>query len=304
MKDKSKWENGIPKYKESDLMTKQELHEFGIETVYNYLKNKNYNIVYLNRVLNSFPSIVAEKDEKTYSIVVLSDIAPKMPKIWYECQYLSVEYAKEYHTIPCLARLGFASSDPERFEKSLALKEDGYYVNFPGLELLPMEEPNIGTKDYKARAIYHLGLAYRHLDVLKIETLIDDDCEWYSEFSEKKYFGKEEIIKYYNEKFDNIEKSDSTMDFELCQLKGNFKDMHINKLHVNGEVVENAHVKMLQEDGKLVLLVEQTLRGETNGLLIDVDFSENGLFKKINLYSPYKFKFETYYDEDFKKLED
>lgn len=41
--------------------------------------------------------------------------------------------------VPCFASVGFGSTDAERFDASLALRGDGYYANFTGLEVLGVQ---------------------------------------------------------------------------------------------------------------------------------------------------------------------
>ncbi len=130
-----KWGKGIPKYNKEDIMTKEELLDFAMENVAIYEFDKEgYMIVDSDNTIGAYPNFIVEKDNKTYFVLVKADIAPKMPKLSEKDRKEMIKEAKEVDAIPMFAPVGFGSSDPERFEASLALRGDGFYCNYKGLE--------------------------------------------------------------------------------------------------------------------------------------------------------------------------
>jgi hypothetical protein len=119
------WGKGIPDYTGEDLMTEEEIHSFGVEIVAGQLQKDGYKIIHFNPILGSYPSIIAEDDKEALAIIVSCDIAPKKPKLKLTDKFGIIGYCNGYPTKPCFASISIGSSDPIRFEKSLALVGDG-----------------------------------------------------------------------------------------------------------------------------------------------------------------------------------
>lgn len=288
------WGEGIPNYSIKDLMTKEEVHDFGIEVIGGYLNKKGFEVLNVNNTLNMFPSIIAKKDEQLYAVVVMTDIIPVVPKMYYDNKRKLIDLCKSRNYIPAFASVPIGSVDSERLERSIALHGDGYYTNFAGLEYISMEKPELGSEDYISNCIYDFATGYEEINVNLIKKHLDQACNWYSEFSKSRYNGKEEVLNYYKEKFMTLKNSNTTIYSELVQFKGDYAEIIAKELELPNKIVKNAKVKFPQEDNKIALLIEQELNGETVGLLIDFDFNKNGKIDDIKLLDPYKYKFVTY----------
>jgi hypothetical protein len=135
--EKKEWEKGIPLYHESDLMTELELLHFAMKIVMDFeIKPNSYEIISTNNKIGTYPNFVLKKDNLLYFIVVGVAIAPKMPILDKVIRSNLLKHAKSFNAISYYAPVSFGSSDAERFEASLALRGDGFYANYKGLELL------------------------------------------------------------------------------------------------------------------------------------------------------------------------
>ena len=133
--NKKLWGEGIPEYKEEDLMTERELLDFAMRNVQIFELDKNgYEIISANSQTGVYPNIVVKKDNKLFFILVKVDIAPNMPKLTKMDKKIMLEQSSKFNAIPLFAPVGFGSSDPDRFDASLALRGDGFYCNYVGLE--------------------------------------------------------------------------------------------------------------------------------------------------------------------------
>lgn len=130
------WVDGIPEYTEEDLMTKEEIHSFGVEVVAGQLKGEGYKIINFNPKFGLYPSIIAENDNEVVAVVVKTDIAPNKPELTEIDKQGIINFCDGYPTKPCFASVSIGSADGVRFEKSLALVGDGYLVLYKGLEYI------------------------------------------------------------------------------------------------------------------------------------------------------------------------
>ena len=129
------WGKGIPKYKEEDLMTQEELLDFAMQIVKQFELDKNgFELISANNKIGFYPNFVVKKDDILSFILVKADIAPRMPELTVEDRRIMLEQSKKFNAKPLYAPVGFGSTDSDRFDKSLALRGDEYYCNYVGLE--------------------------------------------------------------------------------------------------------------------------------------------------------------------------
>ena len=130
------WGEGIPQYAEDDLLSAEEIQDFGIEVVTEYgFEKEGYHVTDVNPGIGFAPSIVAEKDGKIFFVLVESSILPDMPSIGAKKEQFC-SFCHQHGAIPVYAAVGFGAADEARFNASLALYGDGFYSNFKGLEIL------------------------------------------------------------------------------------------------------------------------------------------------------------------------
>ena len=133
--EKRDWGKGIPSYNESDLMTQEELLDFAMQIVKQFEIDKNgFELISANNKVGVYPNFVVKKDDTLSFILVKADVAPRMPELTGEDKKIMIEQSKKFNAIPLYAPVGFGSTDPDRFDKSIALRGDGFYSNYVGLE--------------------------------------------------------------------------------------------------------------------------------------------------------------------------
>ncbi len=150
---KKKWKPGIPKYKEKDLLTEADKLNMAMEAIMNHeLSPNGYKIIAANNHPGQIPNFVCEKDGKKIFIVVKVAIAPEMPSMTVEQKKHLLEHARKFGAECFFAPVGLGATDPKRFEMSLALKNDSYYIRYEGLEPVQMK----ASKDWIQKALQEI----------------------------------------------------------------------------------------------------------------------------------------------------
>lgn len=68
-KRKQNLNNSVP-FKEGELLTKEEIHEFGIRIIYDYAKKEGYEILDVEQRIDKLPQLIIRKDGKTFFVMV------------------------------------------------------------------------------------------------------------------------------------------------------------------------------------------------------------------------------------------
>lgn len=131
---KRDWGNGIPKYTNEDIMTKDELFDFGMQIVTQQINKEGYTIIHTENNYRSVVNIVAIKNKKKYYISVKTTIAPEIAKLNDKDLDRLKEICKNENALPLFVPIGFGSIDSERFTSSLALIGDGFNCRYTGIE--------------------------------------------------------------------------------------------------------------------------------------------------------------------------
>lgn len=114
-----------------------QLTHFTMTIVKEYELDVNgYEIVSASDDVNSIPNFVVIKDGRVCFIIVHVAVAPNMPALNERLKINILRHAEKFNATCYYAPVGFGSSDGERFMASLALRGDGFYSNFRGLEEL------------------------------------------------------------------------------------------------------------------------------------------------------------------------
>ena len=121
-----------------DLMTKAEIHDFGIEVVVNFLKTEGHEIVDVNTDLAMNPQVVAKKNGKLEFVVVRTACYPSKGQIENDHIALHCIERADSHGAACyFASVGIAnSSGDDGSQMSVPVRGAGFYVAFDGLEIL------------------------------------------------------------------------------------------------------------------------------------------------------------------------
>ncbi len=138
------WGEGIPIYSKEDLLTEADKLNFAMNFLKsNELDKNGFKIIAATDEVGTVPNFVCEKDGQTWFIVVKCVIAPDFPTMDYEEKKRFYEHAKKHGASAYFAPIGLGSYDAARFDASLALKNDGYYFKYLGLEKI---EPKVSTE--------------------------------------------------------------------------------------------------------------------------------------------------------------
>jgi len=133
--EKKDWGPGIPKYSQADLLDEKSVLDFAIQAVLEYcVREETITPLFRTNDLDACPNIIACVDGKPSFIFAEGGLYPKVPALSFEKRRVLTERAKHFGYGCYYAPVGFMSCDTERSEKGIALRGDGYYIRFLGLE--------------------------------------------------------------------------------------------------------------------------------------------------------------------------
>ena len=133
---KDVWGPGIPEYTQDDLMTYKDKLEFAMEIVFKYgIKPEGYKVIAAESDPDKIPNFVLEKDGERFFLLVKPTVYPDDTKdLPVPEKKHFAKHAWKFNAKPLFCYVGLGSIDGERFEAGLALKNDGYYANYTGME--------------------------------------------------------------------------------------------------------------------------------------------------------------------------
>lgn len=127
-----------------ELMTKEEIHVFGLQVLIQYLENKGYEIEFAQPDQNNIPHIIAKSGDQLTFILAATDIYPNKGKISDEDKAAVLEHAKNFNAQSACAYLGLANAEGvEKGDKELtgrAYKDARFMTDFSGLEFICFED--------------------------------------------------------------------------------------------------------------------------------------------------------------------
>lgn len=121
-----------------EAMSSQEIHEFGIEIVFNQMKEEAFEILVVNTDLDVNPQILANKDDQIIHVAIRTACYPNKGELESEEIALSlIRYANENRASCYFASVGIANAEGENDdEMSIPRKGAGFYVAYEGLKIL------------------------------------------------------------------------------------------------------------------------------------------------------------------------
>ena len=144
--------------------------------------------------------------------------------------------------------------------------------------------------------LYEIFLAlitgYEEGDFSGFFPYLSEDCRYTSMWVMEPMLGRERIVRHLTRKGEAVRRSGSFPRCTIVRLVGNVNTVSCDAVHVNGGKARPGCVGLWYEDGKYALLMEQTIDGRTNGILIDLSLDEQGMVKKFDLCEPALFAFE------------
>jgi len=123
---------------ESEVMTSAEVHEFGIEIVFEQMKKDGYEILGVNTDLEMNPQILAKKDGRLVHIAVRTACYPKKGELENEQVALQlINYADMQSATCYFASVGIANASGTTDEEmAIPVRGSGFYAAFEGLQIL------------------------------------------------------------------------------------------------------------------------------------------------------------------------
>jgi hypothetical protein len=121
-----------------ELMTEDEIHDFGVEVVFNQIQKDGFIVESVNTDRKVNPQIVARKDGQLSFIVVRTACYPHKGELESEELFEKlVRHADQNNAICYFAGVGIANSEGENDrEMSLPVKGAGFYVSYEGLLIM------------------------------------------------------------------------------------------------------------------------------------------------------------------------
>lgn len=126
------------------LMTKDEIHAFGLQILMQYLEGRGYKIEMAQPNKACIPHIVAQNGPVNFFILAATDVYPKKGVIADSDKALLLESAEKYGAVAACAYLGIANAAGlETNDKELlgsAYRDARFVTDFSGLEFIQFED--------------------------------------------------------------------------------------------------------------------------------------------------------------------
>ncbi len=120
------------------LMSAAEIHDFGVEVVFGYLRKEGHEVISVNTTLGMNPQIIATINGALKHVVVRTACYPSKGQIESESVAVQcIEHAKTHKATCYFASVGIANSNGRNDEEmAIPVKGAGFYTAFDGLLLL------------------------------------------------------------------------------------------------------------------------------------------------------------------------
>jgi hypothetical protein len=130
------WGPGIPKFNPKDLMTAEELLDFGMDVVIErYISKNGFNVIETHKGTQGFPNFALKKEGVVYLMKVAVGVNNK-PVLAEQDKEFYLSSCKRFNAKCLYAPLALISCDDERAANGIALYGDRYYVDFSDVEEL------------------------------------------------------------------------------------------------------------------------------------------------------------------------
>lgn len=95
----------------NDNQTDDDIHDFGVEVVFNQLRKEGYEIQSVNTKTGMNPQIIAKKDTESLSIVVRTACYPDKVQLEDFVRLQMIEHAKIHGAAPYFDSVGIANAN-------------------------------------------------------------------------------------------------------------------------------------------------------------------------------------------------
>ena len=122
-------------------MTREEIHDFGVQVVYEEMMKAGYEILGADPSPAVTPQIVARKDGRLCFVVVRTDVYPNRGKLADDRELLyNLEHAERNNVLCYFAGVGIcnaaATDAGDETAMGVPVREGGFYVDFDGLKVM------------------------------------------------------------------------------------------------------------------------------------------------------------------------
>lgn len=124
--------------------------------------------------------------------------------------------------------------------------------------------------------------------------LLADDCVFESQWVLTPNTGKSAVVDYFQGKGATLRKNNCCPTCTIVEFVGNLNTIKNAEVHLNGGEAQRASLGLWYPDGKLAMLMCQTLNDVTNGVIVDLQLDENDLISQIDLCMPELFNFKHF----------
>ena len=125
---------------EKDQMTREEIHDFGVQIVCEAMAEGGYEIIGSNPSLAVTPQIVARKKGRLCFVVVRTDIYPNKGKLTDREIHHNLQHAERNDATSYFASVGIcnatATDDSDEERVRIPARGAGFYVDFDGLKVM------------------------------------------------------------------------------------------------------------------------------------------------------------------------
>lgn len=131
------WGAGIPRYKASDIQTKEELIDFGFEIIERfYIEKQSYEVLEHYPMPRAVPHYALRKDGKLYFLQIDVGVYPNTPEMSETSKKSFLAACNRFGAIGLFASIQIESADNERAAASLALCGDGFSIYTPVVSVI------------------------------------------------------------------------------------------------------------------------------------------------------------------------
>jgi hypothetical protein len=123
------------------IMTKEEIHNFGVEVVSNQLLKEGHQIKSVNDKIGINPQIVAIINGNLSFIAVRTNCYPEKGKLNRKEHFQMLEHSEKHSAMPYFASVGIANADCKtESEKSIPVKGAGFHIAYNGLLIISLSD--------------------------------------------------------------------------------------------------------------------------------------------------------------------
>lgn len=124
--------------------------------------------------------------------------------------------------------------------------------------------------------------------------LLADDCVFESQWVLTPNTGKAAVVDYFIGKGATLRKNNCCPTCTIVEFVGSLNTIKNAEVHLNGGETQRASFGLLYPEGKLAMLMCQTLKDVTNGVIVDLQLDENDCISRIDLCMPELFNFKHF----------